>query len=80
VHEALQSRRHEEAQRRDEEHKLEHEADKYARDHLADGSSRQARADAKGREQKEKKAERHAALAECEHGKKACKICAPRHK
>jgi hypothetical protein len=80
VHEALQSRRHEDKERREAEKNLEHAADKFERDAGVGGSSKQAAADARHNAQKEKKHERHAVMAECEHGKKNCKICAPRHK
>lgn len=79
VHEAMQSRRAEEKGRRDAEKELEREADKYDRDALHP-DSKAAKADARHAAQKEHKHERHEALGECEHKKKNCKICAPRHK
>jgi hypothetical protein len=82
VHDALQSRREEEKARRQQGHALEGEANKFERDH-EHPASKAAQADARREHQKEHRQERHAAAeegAECEHGQKHCKICAPRHK
>jgi len=58
---------------------MEREANAFERDALHP-DSKAAKADARHSAQREKKHERHEAMAECEHKQKNCKICAPRHK